>query len=83
MKPNAVGRYQLEFRAYTVWAEMYEAAGTEPGPEALLAEVDRRGIRGLHNKPLSAEWTAERLEDFRRRRRAIAPALVDWSSVVG
>ncbi|WP_367038173.1 hypothetical protein [Streptomyces sp. Je 1-332] len=55
MKPNAVGRYQLEFRAYTVWAEMCEATGAEPGLPALLEAVDERGIKGLPNRPLTAE----------------------------
>ncbi|MEU6680904.1 DUF2637 domain-containing protein [Streptomyces sp. NPDC046925] len=83
VKAAAVGRYQLEFRTYAVWAEMYEASDTEPGLDALLAEVDGRGIRGLHNKPITTEWMAGRIDDFRRRRQAIAPSLVDWSSVTG
>ncbi|MGW0909537.1 hypothetical protein [Streptomyces sp. NPDC002853] len=83
VKANAVGRYQLEFRAYAVWTEMHDATGTEPDMAALLQEVDGRGIKGLHNKPLTREWMAERIADFRRRRRAITPAVVDWSSAVG
>ncbi|MEV2257018.1 hypothetical protein AB0I94_41885, partial [Streptomyces sp. NPDC050147] len=82
VKANAVGRYQLEFRAYAVWAAMCETTGTEPDLVALLEEVNERGIKGLHNKPLTAQWMAERIEDFRRRRRAIAPDVVDWSSVI-
>ncbi|GGV67311.1 hypothetical protein GCM10010277_75850 [Streptomyces longisporoflavus] len=72
MKANTVGRYQVGFRTYAAWAEIYEASGTEPDLAALLEAVDGRGIKGLR-----------RLEDFRRRRRAIAPVLVDyWSSVI-
>ncbi|MEV0324726.1 hypothetical protein ACIBKX_40700 [Streptomyces sp. NPDC050658] len=35
------------------------------------------------NRPLTAQWVAEGAPDFRRRRRAITPTAVDWSSVIG
>ncbi|WP_425315295.1 DUF2637 domain-containing protein [Streptomyces viridochromogenes] len=70
VSPSNLRRYLLPFRIYNLWAEQRLRSDT-PSLDAIAQECAAQGITAQHNKPITAAYIAEQVEDFERRWQAL------------
>jgi hypothetical protein len=70
-------RYLPEFRVYAAWQQILEDQGTDPAADELAVVLAERGVCGAAYK---APKLKPLLEDFPRRRAALASDWADTSA---
>ncbi|MFF8932331.1 DUF2637 domain-containing protein [Streptomyces longwoodensis] len=70
VSPSNLRRYLLPFRIYNLWAEQRVRSDT-PSLDAVAQECAAQAITAQHNKPITAAYIAEQVEDFERRWQAL------------
>jgi hypothetical protein len=70
VSPSNLRRYLLPFRVYNLWAEQRVRSGT-PSLEAIAQECAAQGITAQHNRPITAAYIADQVDDFERRWQAL------------
>lgn len=72
-KPVSAGnlrRYLLPFRIYRLWAGQ-RLRSQRPSVDAVAQECAAQGITAQHNRPVTAAYIADQVEDFERRWQAL------------
>ncbi|MGW7208427.1 DUF2637 domain-containing protein [Streptomyces sp. NPDC054837] len=72
-KPVSAGnlrRYLVPFRIYHLWAEQ-RLHSEAPSLEAVAQECAVQGITAQHNRPITAAYIADQVDDFERRWQAL------------
>ncbi len=70
VSPSNLRRYLLPFRIYNLWAEQ-RVRSEIPSLDAIAQECAAQGITAQHNRPITAAYLAEQVEDFERRWQAL------------
>ncbi|MEU9662814.1 hypothetical protein AB0P44_32475, partial [Streptomyces chartreusis] len=71
VSPSNLRRYLVAFRIYTLWAEQ-RARSDVPSLDAIAQQCAMQGITAQHNKSITPNYIAERVDDFERRWQALA-----------